>query len=194
MVSKLPTSLNTRLIVIQFLSATEPKTGYVLSKNVQIFSPFIETVDFYSCEKADEIITLLEDDIPKTLSFKDTVAIYIDSHGFDTGIGIGYVADLIRWETLTDALKKVAEKLDRPPMLILTACNGIGISNFIDSSNPVISRLYAGEGIMLNGPVMGVFCDLFNAKGVSFDIQDLQKANRILISKNSSPIECIIYM
>jgi len=194
MIPKLPISKKKRLVIIQFLDENECKTGYVLANNIRQSSPFIGNVDYFSSSKKDEIINYISQDIPHIIREDEEVAVYIDTHGFSSCDGIWHKKDFISWDELVLAIKNAVNKLRTLPIIILTACNGISIKNTINQlDEPICSKLYAGDGIMLNGPVMGGFSRLLNESGLEFGEKELETLNEELAKRDNPPFICIDY-
>nr|WP_286490895.1 hypothetical protein [Bacteroides intestinalis] len=194
MVCKFPSATKNRLIVIQFLDNDECQTGYSLSKNVMQSSPYIGSVDFFASSNRDDILNYIYNDIPNIIAKDEIIAVYIDSHGFDTNNGIGHKNGFISWEELVAAIKIAFNTLETRPTIILTACNGISIKNTIAKlEEPICSKLYAGDGVMLNGPVMGAFVRLFNNYGLDFGIKEVNILNQELANRNNPPFIYIDY-
>lgn len=195
MVIKSAGSEKKRLIVIQFLDKEEGQTGYVLSKNVLQSSPYIGNVDFFSSSNKDDILKFINIDIPELSVNDNELGIYIDTHGFSKCDGIGHRNDFISWEELVAALKKSFENREILPIIILTACNGISIKSVLDNlKRPICSKLYAGDGVMLNGPVMGAFTRLFNEYGLEFGVKEIESINIDLANRNNPPFVCVDYL
>lgn len=177
-----------RLIIIQFLSESEPQTGLVLADNAHQFAKRIDTVDFYMPKSANELCELMTKNIPERINKTDNVGIYLDSHGLETCNGIGNGSDFIDWATLIQLIKRATAILNSSPSLFLTACNGLSIKNYIPSEEMFISVLYAGDGIMKNGPVMWAFCQLFSEDGLCPSDKNIQEINTYLKSRDCPPL------
>ena len=107
---------------------------------------------------------------------------------------VGHKKDFISWDELVLAIKNAVNKLRTLPIIILTACNGISIKNTINQlDEPICSKLYAGDGIMLNGPVMGGFSRLLNESGLEFGEKELETLNEELAKRDNPPFICIDY-
>lgn len=177
-----------RLIIIQFLSESEPQTGVVIANNSHLFVKGIDIVDFYKPKSAEELSELMTTHIPKTISKTDNVGIYIDSHGFETCDGIGNGTDYINWITLIHLIRSATANLNNPPILYLTACNGLYIKESIGSEKLPISILYAGNGKMKNGPIMWAFTQLFSEDGLCPTERNVHEVNIYLNSRDCPPL------
>ena len=180
-----------RLIIIQFLSESEPQTGLVLANNAHQFAERIDTIDLYMPKSANELCELMTTNIPKGICKTDNVGIYLDSHGLETCGGIGNGTDFIDWATLIQLIKRAMAILNNSPSLYLTACNGLSIRDHILSEKTPISVLYAGDGIMKNGPVMWAFCQLFSEEGLCPSEKRIQEINTYLKSRDCPPLQKI---
>ncbi|MDE6796179.1 MAG: hypothetical protein K2J63_12865 [Muribaculaceae bacterium] len=182
MITKLPEARNNHLVVIQFLDEKEPPTGKSLAAIIAQYCPYIEHVHYFSFSNGETLKEFLLSKMADYFEDKSNVIIYIDSHGTEKGSGIATKQNaFVDWKCLINSLKIACSKLIKRPTLILTACNGIGIKDFIDQlDEPMVSKLIAGNGIMLNGPVLGAFRKILEEKGIDLNKEDVKKVNDII--------------
>ncbi len=179
MIPKLPEAHNNHLVVIQFLDESEPPTGKSLATIIAQDCPYIEHVHYFYFSNEENLKEILISKMADCFEDQSNVIIYIDSHGTENGNGIATQQNaFVDWGSLINSLKISCSKLIKRPTLILTACNGIGIKDFIDQlDEPMVSKLIAGSGIMLNGPVLGAFRKMIEEKGIDINKGDVKKVN-----------------
>ncbi len=179
MISKLPEAHNKHLVVIQFLDNNELFTGKSLATMINQNCRYIANVHYFPFFNGESLKEFLSSNLSDFLKEDSEVIIYIDSHGTENSNGIATKQDaFLDWDTLVNGLKIACDKLLKKPILILTACNGIGINKVIDQlEKPVISKLIAGNGEMKDGPVLGAFCNLLESKGTTINSNDVMSIN-----------------
>lgn len=185
MITKVSGSEKKHLIVIQFLDKDEPSTGRSLATIINQDCSLIGKVDFRPFSNNINLLSFIESDLQNLIDEDEDVILYIDSHGTANGDGIATRKDgFINWDTLLDVLKIPFEKFGISPILILTACNGIGIKKQIDSiDKPFCSKLIAGTGVMEDGPTLEALRTIIEKKGTNINGTDIEEANRIIISR-----------
>lgn len=189
MVPKFSYAKKNHLIIIQFLDEGEPKTGYTLAKDVAQSSPHIGKVDFFESGNKDEIIDFINNKITLLVSNEEEIVLYLDSHGFPSYNGIGHKNGFISWDELAKNIKNSFKNQRTSLIIITSACNGISFKNEMDKQlAPICQKLIAGEGIMLNGPFMHAFSQLFYKYGFELGPQEIEEVNKELKERNNPPV------
>lgn len=179
MIPKLPYANKNRLIIIQFLDEKELKTGYVLANNVKQSSPHIGNVNYFESSDPNETLEFIKDEIPQFISKEEDIVLYIDTHGFSHGKGIGHQNGFISWNELVENIREVFKNQAHPPIIILTACKGFSFNKVLgDNKDIICSKLIASDGLLPNGTVMGAFTDYFYEYGFKFGSQEIEEINK----------------